>query len=379
MGPEHVLVRYGEIGTKCSYVRHQMKSVLRQRVEDRLKYEDIPFERVSEEEGRVVVETSRAEEAAEKVSELPGVQSVSPALRTGASMESLKEASREFDYGSTFGVDARRAGSHGFSSRDVEKEVGAVVEDFSGSVVDLEEPDTWLGIEVRFDQAYLFTSTLEGPGGYPVGTQEPLLALISGGIDSPVAAYQVMKRGADITPVYFYNRPFTAGDHWLRFQEVVDRLKRFHPGKKWEVYKVDMEEVNQVLQGVGRGRMVVHRRVMFRTAERIAADRGFRGIVTGESMGQKSSQTVQNLAVTSSAVELPVHRPLLAWNKDEITEVAREIGTYGDSKVASGCNKLAPDNPATSLGRKDLEELEKEVGIDSLVEEAVDHTKKLTV
>ncbi|MFB6147670.1 MAG: tRNA sulfurtransferase, partial [Candidatus Nanohaloarchaea archaeon] len=330
---KHVLVRYSGIGTKSRPVRERMRQVLRQRVQDRMEYEGLESS-VMARPGRIVVETDEPGKAADAIAELPGVASASPALETDADLESMKEASEKFDYRESFGVDANRAGEHGFDSRDIKEKVGGHVQEFTGAEVDLDNPDTLLEVDVRNDEAYLFTERIEGPGGLPAGTQGKLAALISGGIDSPVAAHEVMKRGADILPVYFYNRPVAAEDHLMRFEASVQKLRRFHPGKKWNYYRIDMEEVNRGLMELGRGRMVIHRIVMFRTASRIAEREGLPGIVTGEALGQKSSQTASNLELTSSKVEKTIFRPLLSWNKEEITGKAREIGTFKDAKIA---------------------------------------------
>jgi thiamine biosynthesis protein ThiI len=376
---EHVLVRYSDIGTKSRHVRNQMRQVLRQRVEDRLEYGGLDYSRVSAEPGRIIVESSESPEVARAVSELPGVASASPAVKTEADLEAMKGASEQFDCGESFGIEANRAGEHGFDSQDIKRELGAHFQELTGAEVDLDEPDTLLEVDVREDDAYLFTGRFQGPGGLPVGTQDPVAMLISGGIDSPVAAFEMMKRGADIFPIYFYNRPIAAEDHLMRFEASLEKLRRFHPGKKWEYYVVDMEEVNQELMELGRGRMVVHRIVMFRAAEKLAEMEGLNGIATGEALGQKSSQTTRNLDLTSSMVESAVFRPLLSWNKEDITGRAREIGTYEEAKIASACRTMAPEQPATRLSEKDFDELRRQVDIDALVETAVEAAEKCTL
>lgn len=375
----YILVRYGEIGTKSNFVKDQMHSVLRQRVEDRLRYEGIEYEKVSKKPGRVIAELLEAEDASEKLAELPGVSSVSSAIKIENDIEEMKEASENFEYGETFGIDARRSGEHDFSSRDVQIELGSHVEEFTGASVDLDDPDTLLEVEIRDENTYMFTERIEGPDGLPVGTQNSLLTLISGGIDSPVAAHEVMKRGSDIVPVYFYNKPIAAEDHWLRFKSVVEKLKRFNPSKNWDVYRVDMEAVNEELMNVERGRMVLHRIVMFKTAEKIAESEGIKGIATGESMGQKSSQTVSNLSMTTNVVDKPMIRPLITHNKNEIVKKAKAIGTFEDAQIASACSTMAPDSPATSIQESDLEELKDNVDIDALVEKALENSEKITL
>ncbi len=371
----HALVRYSEIGTKSNYVKNKMEKVLRQRIVDRLEHEGIDYDKVNILEGRILVQET-SEEAAEAISTVPGVASVSPARKTEADIESIKEVVRDLQIGETFGIEPNRAGEHSFSSQDIAREIGSFVEKEHGSSVDLDNPETWLGIDIRYNDVYVFTERYEGTKGYPVGTEDTLAALISGGIDSPVAAYEVMKRGCDVIPIYFYNKPIAAEDHLMRFRASAKKLKKFHPAKKWEAYIVDMEEVNQELLEIERGRMVLHRKIMFQVAEKIAEKEGLKGLVTGESIGQKSSQTPSNLEFTSASTEKPIHRPLLSWNKSRITEEAREIDTFEEASIDSACSTMAPENPATSMKRGELEKLEEEVRIDELVEKAFENAEK---
>lgn len=374
-----VLVRYSEIGSKSGPVRGQMVKILRQRVEDRLEYEDAEYERATQIPGRIIVETDEAEELAPQLAELPGVASASPAYETEAGIDSIKAEVERLEVGETFGVRTNRAGEHDFTSREVSREVGGYL-DTDDREVDLDDPETWVRIDIRSDRSFVFNRELQGPGGMPVGSQDGVAALISGGIDSPVAAYEMMARGADITPIYFYNRPIAAEDHLIRFQAVLDKLERFHPGKKWEYYVVDMEEVNrELLENIDSGRMVVHRRIMFRVAEKLAEREGLNGLMTGESMGQKSSQTPHNLELTSSAVDKPVHRPLLTRSKEEITEEARKLGTFEEAEVNSACKSLSPDEPATRLKHRKLEKIEDKVDVEALIEEALQETDKMVL
>lgn len=368
------LVRYGEIGTKSGAVRDRMVKILRQRIEDRLEYEDESYQFVRHERGRIIVESEN--DFSDTISEIPGVMSVSLVKETDPEIEAVKKASEQLEIGDTFGVEPERSGNHDFDSQDVAREVGSHIEETTGSKVDLEDPETWVKVEVKQSKAFVSDKNLEGPGGLPVGSHETLISLISGGIDSPVAAYRMMVRGTDILPLYFYNKPLAAEDHLLRFKSVLQKLKRFHPSKKWSYYVVDMEDVNQQLLDVGRGRMVLHRAIMFRTAEKIAEKEGLEGIVTGESVGQKSSQTPTNLARTSSEVKMPVHRPLIGMNKNRIVEQSRELGTFEDSKIDSACRTLSPENPAAKLSEGDFAQLKEEVDIDKMVADAFQNAEK---
>ncbi|MBC5793043.1 MAG: tRNA sulfurtransferase [Nanohaloarchaea archaeon] len=368
-----VLVRFGEMGAKSNQVRGKMAKILRQRVQDILDYEDIDA-KARTIEGRILVETKSSDEAAKLISKVPGVSSASPAKKVENNLEKIKQQIDEIEVGETFGVRANVAGDRKYNSRDLEVELGAHVEGKTGAQVDLDNPDTWLRIDLRQEGAFVFGQKIEGPDGFPVGSEGKLGALISGGIDSPVAAYEAMTRGSSITPIYFFNRPIAAEDHKMRFNAVVNKLKRFHPSKDWEAIIVDMKEVNEKLMDVDRGRMVLHRKIMLEVAERIAEQENLEGLVTGEAIGQKSSQTPRNLRIT--APDIPVHRPLLTRSKSEITSKARELGTFEEAKINSACQTMAPDNPRTRMKESEMDSLRRKVGYEALVEKAVESAEK---
>lgn len=368
---DHVLVRYAEIGTKSEGVQLEMLDRLADRIDERIAYEELDGT-VTQIRGRLLVSTTEPTTVAKRLRTVPGVASTSPVWRTDTTIDAIRDVTDELDVGPSFGVDTNSAGDHGLSSQSVNEAIGAHIEDRTGASVDLDNPSTWVEIDIRESGAYVFTQRFDGPGGFPVGSQTTVAALISGGIDSPVAAYEVMTRGAPVVPVYFYNRPYAAGDHLARFESMLDRLERYHPGGDWSYYRVDMAPVNTALEDVDTGRMLLHRAIMFRTAAHIVEDAGLAGIVTGESIGQKSSQTATNLRLTSNQVDHPVYRPLLTATKAEITGRARELGTYEVSTVDSACRTIAPTNPATALSADRFEELAAAVDLKRLVSEAID-------
>jgi len=371
---DHVLARFADLGTKSSKVSSDMKKVLRQRVEDRLDFEQVDYELVSNTYARIICEgVSDSEEAAEYIAELPGVASASPAVKTDCSIEHIREVVDEFEVGETFGVNANSV-KEDLGSQEIERKIGSHVLDNSSSEVDLDDPDTEIFIDVRKQDTFIYTKKFGGAHGFPVGANDSLAALISGGLDSPVAAYEVMKKGSDIVPIYFYNKPVAAEDHLIRFLAVIEKLKRINPAKDWKTFIVDMEEINEeLLENIGTGRMIIHRRIMFKVAEHIAEEEGLKGIVTGESMGQKSSQTPSNLELTSEAVKKPVHRPLLAENKHEIVEKSKNLGTFEEAKIDSACETLAPDSPATKMSENKIRKIEDEINVEELVENAVEN------
>jgi thiamine biosynthesis protein ThiI len=369
---DHVLVRYSAIGTKSEPVARRMRSRLRERVAERLAYEELEAPSIENIPGRVLVSTPAADAAARAVAELPGVASTSPADRVEVDFEAIAAATDDLAIEPPFAVRVNTAGDQPFTSEALERDLGARVQERTQAAVDLESPTTTVEVDVRDAGAFVFTERHSGPGGFPVGSQEPLVALISGGIDSPVAAAEAMARGSDIEPVYFYNRPMAAGDHVARFEAALSKLVRLHPAKPWRYHLVDLAPVNETLTAVGTGRMILHRRVLFRVAEHIATETDAVGLVTGEAIGQKSSQTPTNLALTGAAVEVPVHRPLLTVPKQDIVDRARQLGTFEDAVVDAACRTIAPDNPTPRLGENRLAALEAEVGIDRLVEAAIE-------
>ncbi|WP_158056417.1 tRNA sulfurtransferase [Halorussus halophilus] len=364
-GADTVLVRHADIGVKSGKVQTEMERRLRRNIVAVLEDRDIDVE-VERRWSRILIHADgdTVEAATDAATDAFGVQSASPAIvlpaEKDAIVDALSQTARHlqspdsnYDLGETFAVRARRAGNadaHPFSSEDLEREGGsAVFEALEDPEVDLEEPDTTFSVECRREEAFVFVEKRAGPGGLPLGSQAKVVALVSGGIDSPVATWEVMKRGAPVVPVYLELGDFGGPDHEARAVETVRRLAEFAPNYDMRVRKVPAGEMMQTLKDeVGPARMLSYRRFMYRVAEHIAEQEQAHGIVTGEAIGQKSSQTARNLGVTSRATNLPIHRPLLTMDKSEITQRARRIGTFHDSTIPAGCNRIAPDFPETN-------------------------------
>ncbi len=355
-GADVVIVRHGDIGVKSTRVQSWMEGELASNLESTLASRSIPGT-VEQQWGRLFVRTEQTARAARAAGDVFGVVSASPARSVEPTLEAisahLAAVAEQTYHGGSFAVDARRAGDHPFTSQEV-GEIGgeAIWEAVSPGVeptVDLDDPDHRFQVEVRDAEAFVFRDSIDGPGGLPVGTQAPLLALISGGIDSPVAAWRAMKRGAPIQPLYFDLGPYGGVDHRARAIDAVRRIAGYAPGQEWTLRIVDIgTPLEHLADRVGDTRMLSVRRLMLMVADRIAAGTEARGIVTGESIGQKSSQTVSNLEVTDRVADLPVHRPLLTADKQEIIAHARSIGTYETTTVDTGCNRIAPDQPETA-------------------------------
>jgi thiamine biosynthesis protein ThiI len=359
-GADTVLVRHADVGVKSGKVQAEMERRLRDNIEAIVRDRGIDAA-VERRWSRILLhaDPESIDAATEAASDAFGVQSVSPAAVVPAEQDAIVDAlartakAHRESVGDTFAVRARRAGTtdaHPFTSEDLERAGGAAVfEELPDPEVDLNDPDTTFSVECRAEEAFVFTEQRPGPGGLPLGSQAKVVALVSGGIDSPVAAWEVMKRGAPIVPVYLELGDYGGPDHEARAMETVRRLAEYAPNYDMSVRKVPAGDVMDLLdEEVGPARMLVYRRFMYRVAELVAREADATGIVTGEAIGQKSSQTARNLGVTSTAAEMPIHRPLLTMDKSEITQRAREIGTFHDSTIPAGCNRIAPDFPETN-------------------------------
>jgi thiamine biosynthesis protein ThiI len=383
-GAETVLVRYGDASTKSDRVQRRMRATLAENLEALLDDRGIEGG-VESRHVRPLVHAppDSVDAACDAAADAMGVVSASPVLVVDPTREAIEDAlartaracyegaeeegaSEDADRG-TFAVRARRAtDATPFDSEDVGRFGGSAVYGAAeragrDPAVDLDDPDREFFVEVREDEAFVFTEKRPGPGGLPLGSQERLVALISGGIDSPVAAYEVMRRGSPVVPVYLELGPYGGPDHEARAMETVRRLAAYAPGFDYRAYRVPVGPVlTDLADRMDRGRMLSFRRFSLLVAEQIADQTGAAGVVTGEALGQKSSQTARNLGVTAAVTDLPVHRPLLARDKQEIAERAREIGTFGDSTVPAGCERFAPPNPETGGRLAALREIEPE-------------------
>ncbi|MFB6132449.1 MAG: tRNA sulfurtransferase [Halanaeroarchaeum sp.] len=350
-----VLIRHGDVGVKSAHVQAEMEGVLADRVAAMLDDRGIRGT-IDREWGRLFVRTADTDRATAAVTDVFGVHTASPARSVPPRMDAIADAlatTAEATYdGGSFAVEARRTGDHDFSSHDVGRlggeAVWAAVEDRFEPRVDLDDPDHTFFVEVRDDEAFVFREKREGPGGFPLGTQAPLVALVSGGIDSPVAAWFAMRRGAPVIPLYLDLGEYGGADHRARALSTIRTLSDYAPEHDLRPRVVDAEPVvDRLVDGVDSTRMLSYRRFMYRVAEHVAERADAAGIVTGEALGQKSSQTARNLNAVDRATTLPIHRPLLARDKQEIVAQARRIGTFEDSTVDAGCDRVAPDKPAT--------------------------------
>lgn len=270
----------------------------------------------------------------------------------------------------SFRVTARRADKRfPFTSMDVERAVGAAVCAGTGKPVSLKHPDLTVYVELLTKAAYFSSEKIQGPGGMPVGVSGTVACLISGGIDSPVAAYRMIKRGCRALFVHFSGRPLVSRASEDKVRELVQPLavSLYHA----RLYVIPFGEIQReiVLNTPAPFRVVLYRRMMIRIAEELARKEGCWGLVTGDSLGQVASQTPENLSVVEEAAELPILRPLIGMDKVEIVDEARRLGTYDISiEPDQDCCKLfTPAHPATKTSRDEIRKVERALDIAGLV------------
>jgi tRNA uracil 4-sulfurtransferase len=378
---EHLyMLRLGaELATKSRRTRSHFQQRLLANVEDALT--DVEAATSVQAEWSRLYVRSASDEALPVLQRVFGLSSISPVEAVvPAELDRIVEAGRraygERVKGRRFAVRARRTGEHSFSSMDIQVQLGAALN--PGADVDLDDPDIRIEVEVREDQAFLFHRRYPGAGGLPLGVEGRALALISGGYDSAVAAALMLRRGVELDYV-FCN---LGGEAYER--SVLNVVKvladRWSYGTRPSLFAVDFGEVAEELTGRVRPAhvQVVLKRLMYRAGSRIAHRIGADALITGEAIGQVSSQTLKNLRAIDPAASLPVFRPVLGFDKDEIIERARALGTATlSAKVKEYC-QLVPDRPVTAASPAAVAREEGKVRL-VLVEETVDEARRFDV
>ena len=387
-----VIVRFGgELWIKKPWTRRTYERRLIDNMKRTLKRHEIPFKEIIRKHGRLYLKTNSPIEASSKLTRVFGIASVSPAQQTTQNLNdiiktSLSIADQTLQQGNSFAIKCKRVGTQPYTSADICREVGRQILDKFGKKgnlrVDLKHPDVTLGIEIREENAFTYTTIIDGAGGMPLGTQPRLVGLLSGGIDSAVACWLTMKRGAPIVPVYFDNTPFTDETTTRRAVEVAKVLFDWATGFSRRMYIIPHgQNLAEFLEKCPhRFTCLLCKRVMYRIAEKIAEMTKVEGIVTGEAIGEQASQTIPNLRVLNQAVQkYPIHRPLLGFDKAETERIARKIGTYEPSSLkAKGCT-AAPKKPATMAKPHEIIEAEEKLNIQQMVEASVQQLKTLNL
>lgn len=336
-------------------------------------------------EGLIFVHTDKTADkdaVMHEMSKVFGIASMSPAVEVESDMDAIGRAAVEYmneiiaEKGvKTFKVEAKRADKNfPVQSPDIAKRIGAaVLKGCRVLKVDVHDPDVYLFVDVRHDISYIYQQKIRGFGGLPLGTNGKGLILLSGGIDSPVAAWMMAKRGMSIEAVHFHSYPYTSERAQKKVEELAAIIAVYC--SRFKMHVINMLPIQeQIVQHCPEEQTtVLLRRFMMRTAEKVAAATDCGMLITGESLGQVASQTSDALIVTDACVQMPVMRPLIALDKVDIMDIAKDIGTYEKSiePYEDCCTVFLPKHPVTRPKLDHIEKSESNLDVEALVEAAV--------
>ena len=378
-----LIVKYGEIGVKGKN-RYIFENKLIKNVKNILK--PIGKFNVYKEYGRIYVDLDGYdyEEVVEEVKKVFGIVGVCPAVRAEKDYNLLKELElkmleEKIEQGyKSFKVDSRR-GDKDFklTSQEMSLDIGGyLVSQVKDKIaVDVRNPEVKIHCELRQNHVMVYSDTIPGYGGLPLGTNGREMSLLSGGIDSPVASWMVAKRGMELECIHFHSYPFTSEKSQEKVRDLAQILSKYCG--RVRLHKVNMLEIQKAigLNCKDEEMTIISRRFMMRIAERVAESRHCDALVTGESIGQVASQTIQGLTCTNASVKMPVFRPLIAMDKTEIIEVAQKIGTFETSILPEEdcCTVFSPKKPVTKPKLDRIEKSENKLDVEKLIQDAIDN------
>lgn len=384
---DHLLVRYGELtlkGTNRKMFVNQLK--------DNVKRALIPLRgyHVKGKRDRMYIELSPEadiNEIIQRLSKVYGIKSISPVIKIDKNEEKINQSaiqlSQDFVKGSTFKVDVKRVDkSFRLDTYELQRQVGgAILKENNNITVNVKNPDYEIKIEVRMDAIYIYEKVIAGAGGLPVGTGGKTLLMLSGGIDSPVAGIEVMKRGVTVEAIHFHSPPFTsekAKDKVIELTRIL--AERVGPIK---LHLVPFTEIQKQINKVVHPRytMTSTRRMMMRISDKVVHQINANAIVNGENLGQVASQTLKSMYAINHVTATPVLRPLLTLDKEDIIKKAKELGTFETSiqPYEDCCTIFTPKNPVTEPDFDKVVKYESIFNFDEMIENAVENIETLTI
>ncbi|HIX15643.1 MAG TPA: tRNA 4-thiouridine(8) synthase ThiI [Candidatus Hungatella pullicola] len=384
------LIKYAEIGVKGKN-RYLFEDALVTHIRHALKRVEGEFT-VTKESGRIYA-TAEGEydfdETVDALQKIFGIAAICPMVQVDDNgYEDLKEQVAKYvdevyeDKHFTFKVFARRGNKkYPVTSEQINRDLGEVIlTRFPDTKVDVHNPQVLLHVEVR-SRINIYSRVIPGPGGMPVGTNGKAMLLLSGGIDSPVAGYMIAKRGVKIEAVYFHAPPYTSDRAKQKVIDLAKLVSRYSGPIRLHIVNFTDIQLYIYDQCPHEELTIIMRRYMMRIAERLAKESGAMGLITGESIGQVASQTMQSLAATDAACTMPVFRPVIGFDKQEIVDVSEKIGTYETSvqPFEDCCTIFVAKHPVTKPNLKMIERSEENLKerIDELVETAVNTVEKI--
>jgi len=382
MNYDVILIRYGELALKGKN-RDTFEEALARSVKKILR----PFfkAKVHRKYGRMYVELNGEDsrEVMERLRRIFGITSFSPTIRVEPTEEAIKEGALQLMKGmvtkpATFRVDTRRADkSFPVSSMEMTRKIGGYLLHHLPDVkVDLHNPDIQVAVEIRTEGTFISCETIPGAGGLPVGSAGKVLLLLSGGIDSPVAGWMMLKRGVTLEAIHFHSYPFTSERSLEKVRDLAQKLTRW--GGSINLHVVPFTSIQTAIREhcPEDYTITIMRRFMMRIAEKIARRSKALALSTGESLGQVASQTLESMNTINHVIDIPVLRPLIAMDKTEITDIARRIDTFDLSILPyeDCCTIFTPKSPVTRPKVELAEKFEQKLDVEALVQDAVERT-----
>lgn len=384
---DHILVRYGEISTKGQN-RPKFEQILQRNVQSALTaWPNVKVRRIS---SRLLVQLhdTPAEPVLDRLKRVFGISSMSPVATASLDVQAITQMalqlmSTQVAEQRIFKVQVRRGNKQfPMNSMELAAHVGSsILEHVPGTVVDVHHPEVTVHIDVRDGDAYLYVSRVEGAGGFPAGMSGCAVGLLSGGIDSPVAIWQTLKRGMSVDLVHFHSAPFTSERALRKVESLAERISDWSGNLK--LYVVSLTETQTAIRQICPEslRTVILRRMMFRICNEMALEHKWLALVTGDSLGQVASQTMEALYAVDAVTKLSVFRPLIMEDKLDIIRRAQAIDTYETSILPyeDCCSLFAPKRPKTHPSLAEVEDGETGLEIEGLVHRAVQSVGILSV
>ncbi len=376
------VIHYGEIGIKGGN-----RDIFERRLVSNIKkhLEGLVVKSVRRRTGSIVIEADEtaAGDIRKRLQWVSGIEYFYEAVKTPAAFEEIAEAAQDLfkdARGSCRGAVKRADKRFPTTSQETAAKIGAVILESNPDVrVDLHHPERLCFVEITEDGAYVAAEKIRGVGGLPYGSSGKLVSMISGGIDSPVASWMMQKRGAPLHFLHFHNFPYTDRRSIDIVKDAIAVLNRNAFSSRLSLINLTPIQEEIVAKCTPKFRVILYRRMMFRIAERIAEREGAGGIVTGESLGQVASQTVWNMKVIEAVTPLPVLRPLVGMDKEEIIERAKKIGTYDLSiqPHSDCCSLFIPQQPSTKAPERLILADEAKLDVEAMVERALKEEERV--
>jgi tRNA uracil 4-sulfurtransferase len=384
---DRILVRYGELSTKG---RNRNKFVDKLKRSINRVIRNFPTATIEADRERmyILLGEEKVEDIAKALKNIFGIQSFSPAVKVEKNVELMKQIAlslvqKLYQPGLSFKVSAKRIDkTFELGTDEMNREFGAhLLINIPGLKVNVKQPDINLRIEVRAEAAYLYCENILGAGGYPVGSNGKAMLMLSGGIDSPVAGYLSLKRGVEIEGVHFYSPPFTSERAKQKVIDLTEKLANI--SGTIALHIVPFTEIQQMIQDQvpSNYTMTTTRRLMLRITDEIRRRQNGLAIITGESLGQVASQTLESMYTINQVTNTPILRPLVMMDKTEIISLAQQIDTYDISirPFEDCCTIFVPSSPKTKPKLDKVEHFESFVDFEPYIQKAVDNTELMII